>query len=147
MKNKLISLIAICSGFTLFLSAPVIAGDQVDKEAYIDCTQKAFNSLEPNDQSNEVYAKYKITWYAHGPKYTHVKIEFVKKNTFCKDVSPFDSTTGYYEKDIKKDYGFTKIDSDKVKDTSTDSCYTYKITCTLPNGDVKIMDPIIDVPK
>lgn len=134
-----------CSLLLLIFCVPAIAGDKVDKEAVINCIDGTFDSLELDNQKNEVYPGNKLTWYVRGKKYTSVKIEFVKKNEFCKGESPFPSPS--FTESIKKDYGFKKIDSDKAKDVADDTCYTYKVTCTPPSGTPIVIDPIIDVPK
>ena len=140
----LILVITICLASGLFHSASASA-DKVDKEAYIDCINKTFDSLEPDVKKNEVHSGYKITWYVRGRKYTSVKIEFMEKTQVCKGTSPFGNNPP--PETIKKDYGFLKIVSDKVKTSSEDSCFTYKITCTTAEGEEIVLDPIIDVPK
>ena len=134
---------------TAFFATPgfaaAAAADKADKEALIDCVKKVFDSLEVDDQKNVVYPGYKVVWYVRAMKDTNVKIEFVKKTESCEATSPF--ATPSFSIDVKKDYGFEKLDSGKVKDESKEKCYSYKITCTPKEGEKVVIDPMIDVPK
>jgi len=145
MKTNLIFLCMICTGLAFLFPIPASA-DKVDKEAYVNCMNGTFDSLESYKENNELNVGYKLTWYVRGEKDTTVKIEFVKKMSSCEGVSPFEDPNSIEGK-ISKDYGFEKIPSKKAKTVIKDTCYTYKITCTPPAGDPVVIDPIIDVPK
>ncbi len=150
MKTNLIFVFALCAGLALFLSTPATAGDKANKEAFVDCMDGTFKSLEPGDpKTNEVHFDYSLMWYVHGEEDAIVRIEFVTKPAYPKCIakSPFPSTS--FQKIIRKNYGFETIDSKKV-DKSADVlvCYSYKITCYKPDGsEGHIIDPIIEVPK
>jgi hypothetical protein len=142
----ILCILVFCACSTWGYSETAPATTKADKEAYIDCVNGVFDSLESYKEKNEVHEGFKLTWYARGKKDTVVKIDFVKKINVCKGVSPFPDAS--FSKTISKDYGFEKIDSGKVKTGSGESCYTYTITCTPPQPDKPIIiDPIIDVPK
>ena len=145
MKPNLILTFVLCIGLALLISIPASA-DKVDKEAYVNCTDGTFDSLESYKEKNEVYEGYKLTWYVRGEKDTAVTIEFVKKMSACEGVSPFEDPNPIEGK-IGKDYGFEKIPSKKIKAVTEDKCYTYTIKCKTPAGTTVTIDPIIDVPK